>query len=93
MEGAKEFNILYELMLKTGCTLSDKVETKENYYSVNNGELIVAAKAINESVIKNIISDKPKKVIILDELFENNDQLKTNTALQMKDAGIEFRTM
>lgn len=93
MEGAREFNILYELMLKTGCTLSDKVETKENYYSVKDGELIVAAKAINESVIKNIISDKPKKVIILDELFENNDQLKTNTALQMKDAGIEFRTV
>lgn len=93
MEGAKEFNVLYELMLKTGCTLSDKVETKENYYAVNDGELIVAAKAINESVIKNIISDKPKKVIILDELFENNDQLKTNTALQMKDAGIEFRTV
>lgn len=93
MEGAREFNILYELMLKTGCTLSDKVEAKENYYSVNNGELIVAAKAINESVIKNIINAKPKKVIILDELFENNDQLKTNTALQMKDAGIEFRTV
>ena len=27
----------------------------------------------------------------LDRLFNNNDQLKTNTALQMKDAGIEFK--
>ena len=28
-----------------------------------------------------------------DRLFKNNDQLKTNTALQMKDAGIEFKAI
>ncbi|MBU0700742.1 hypothetical protein KKE26_05560 [bacterium] len=39
------------------------------------------------------IALKPHKVIILDRLFKNNDQLKTNAALQMKDAGIEFKTM
>ncbi|MBU1753415.1 hypothetical protein KKG56_06125 [bacterium] len=39
------------------------------------------------------IALKPHKVIILDRLFNNNDQLKTNAALQMKDAGIEFKTM
>jgi len=33
------------------------------------------------------------KVIALDRLFEGNDQLKTNTMLQMKDAGVEFRTI
>ena len=26
-------------------------------------------------------------------LFEGNDQLKTNTALQMRDAGVEFKTI
>ena len=31
--------------------------------------------------------------ITLDKLFKNNDQLKTNTALQMKDAGIEFKVV
>jgi len=36
---------------------------------------------------------KPKKVITLDILFANNDQLKTNTVLQMKDAGIDFKTI
>jgi adenine-specific DNA-methyltransferase len=35
----------------------------------------------------------PKKVIALDRLFRGNDQLKTNTALQMKDAGVEFKTI
>ena len=32
-------------------------------------------------------------VIALDNLFEDNDQLKTNTALQMRDVGVEFRTI
>lgn len=36
---------------------------------------------------------RPKRVVCLDRLFAGNDQLKTNTALQMKDAGVEFRTI
>jgi adenine-specific DNA-methyltransferase len=36
---------------------------------------------------------KPNKVVTLDILFANNDQLKTNTVLQMKDAGIDFKTI
>ncbi len=48
---------------------------------------------INEKLIKTVIAQKPKKVITLDRLFKNNDQLKTNTALQMKDAEIDFRVV
>ena len=29
----------------------------------------------------------------LDRLFKGNDQLKTNTSLQMRDAEIEFKTI
>jgi adenine-specific DNA-methyltransferase len=31
--------------------------------------------------------------ITLDRPFKDNDQLKTNTLLQMKDAGIEFKVV
>jgi len=40
-----------------------------------------------------IIEEKPKKVIMLDNLFAGNDQLKTNAVLQMKDAEIDFKTI
>jgi tetratricopeptide (TPR) repeat protein len=33
------------------------------------------------------------KVIALDRVFTENDQLKTNTVLQMRDAGVEFKTI
>jgi len=92
-EESTEQNMLYELMIKAGFPLTDKVEVKDKFYSINHGELIIALKEMNEVVINNIIETKPKKVITLDNLFAGNDQLKTNTVLQMRDSGIEFKTI
>ena len=63
------------------------------YYSINNNELIIALDAMNEKIVGQIIASKPQKVITLDSLFSGNDQLKTNTVLQMRDAGIDFKTI
>jgi adenine-specific DNA-methyltransferase len=63
------------------------------FYSINNNELIIALDAINEKLIEQIIAAKPQKVITLDSLFTGNDQLKTNTVLQMRDAGVDFKTI
>ena len=92
-EGSEKENMLYELILKAGYLLTDKIEAKEKYYSVNDGELIIALKDMDQKLIDNIISAKPKKVITLDKLFTGNDQLKTNTVLQMIDAEIDFKTI
>ena len=85
--------MLFELILKAGYLLTDKIEVKEKFYAVNNGELIIALEEMNEKIIGNIISAQPKKVITLDNLFTDNDQLKANTVLQMKDAEIDFKTI
>lgn len=92
-ENAKIENILYELLLKSGVPLTARIEEKDGYYRVNNGEITLILKKIDESIIKAVISEKPKKVITLDRLFKNNDQLKTNTALQLKDSEIDFRVV
>lgn len=92
-EGTEEENILYELLLKSGYELTTKIEQKDNIYLVAGGELIVALTKIDDSIIKQIIKLKPQKCIVLDKLFNENDQLKTNTVLQMKDAEIEFKTI
>ncbi|MBI5746945.1 MAG: hypothetical protein HZA13_08075 [Nitrospirae bacterium] len=54
-------------------------------------ELIIALDAMHEKLIEQIISSKPQKIITLDSLFTGNDQLKTNTVLQMRDAGVDFK--
>ena len=92
-EGSETENMLYELILKAGYLLTDKVEAKGKYYSINDGELIIALEEMTQKLIDNIISAKPKKVITLDKLFTGNDQLKTNAVLQMKDAEIDFKTI
>lgn len=95
-----EQNMLYELMLKAGYQLTDKVEyvipPKEGsagYYSIADGQLIIALQKLDDKTIQQIITANPKKVITLDNLFAGNDQLKTNTVLQMKDAEIDFKTI
>ncbi|MCK4655083.1 MAG: site-specific DNA-methyltransferase [Candidatus Cloacimonetes bacterium] len=92
-EGSTEENMLYELLLKSGIDLNCKIEEKEKYFIINDNELVIALSEINKKIVKNIIETKPLKVITLDKLFEGNDQLKTNTTLQMKDAGIEFKVV
>ena len=92
-EESKTENMLYELMLKAGYLLTDNIVMKDKYYSINNGELIIALEEFNQALIDKIIAVQPHKVITLDNLFTGNDQLKTNTVLQMKDAGIDFKTI
>jgi len=92
-KNATEENMLYELLLKSGFALNSTIEKKQNFYLINNGEMIVALFKMNKEIIKSIIEEKPAKVFTLDKLFKNNDQLKTNTALQMKDAGIDFKVV
>ncbi|MEI2822331.1 MAG: DNA methyltransferase [Chitinophagaceae bacterium] len=90
---SKTENMLFELILKAGYMLTDKVEAKGKFYSVKNGELVIALEEMNQQLIDGIIKALPQKVITLDNLFAGNDQLKTNTVLQMKDAGIDFKTI
>jgi adenine-specific DNA-methyltransferase len=98
-EGSEKENMLYELILKAGYLLTDKVALRHaqgddgNYYSVNDGELIIVLEEMNQKLIDTIISAKPKKVITLDKLFTGNDQLKTNAVLQMRDSEIDFKTI
>jgi adenine-specific DNA-methyltransferase len=90
-------DMAWEIMLKSGYELTTKLEKIDvsgvPLFSIAGGELFLALENITQKAIDNIITKKPKKVIALDRLFAGNDQLKTNTALQMKDAAIEFRTI
>lgn len=92
---AEKENMLYELLLKSGYPLT--VETaympSTEGYSINNNETIILLEVIDQAIIEEILKLQPKNVIALDNLFVDNDQLKTNTVLQMKDANIEFRTV
>ncbi|MDD9852026.1 MAG: hypothetical protein OXU94_09790 [Gammaproteobacteria bacterium] len=56
-------------------------------------KIAVALERIDAATVKDILMAGPGKVITLDRLFQGNDQLKTNTALQMGDAGVGFEVV
>ncbi len=86
-------DVLYELLLKSGISLTAKIEEKDSCFIVNDNEIALVLDKVDKNIIKKVIELSPRKVITLDRLFNKNDQLKTNTALQMKDAGIEFKAV
>jgi adenine-specific DNA-methyltransferase len=92
-------DILFEILLKAGYQLSDKVKKIElagkNVYSVNEGVMLICLeKELTKEVIKAMADRKPGRVICLDQGFTNNDQLKTNAVQIMKSKGVDdFRTV
>lgn len=92
-ENATTDNMVYELLLKNGKNLNSTIHNEQDCYNINSGELILLLESANQATIDYALSQHPQKVIALDSLFEGNDQLKTNTALQFRDAGINFKTI
>lgn len=92
-ENATTDNMVYELLLKSGKSLNSIIEHHNGFYAINGKELILMLESATQETVDAILAEHPQKVIALDNLFEGNDQLKTNTALQMRDAGVEFRTI
>ncbi len=98
-KGTPAENMLYEIILKNSrFDLNVKAEKKTfdgvEYYSIANGiEGICLADKITKKFIEKVIELKPEKFTCLDTAFKNNDQLKTNTALQMDAEKIEFKVI
>ncbi len=86
-------NMIYELLLKSGKDLNSTLEQKNGYIAINGNELILILETVSQEIINGVLAEHPDKVIALDRLFNGDDPLKTNTALQMRDAGIDFKTI
>lgn len=91
-------DILYEILLKSGLPLTAEVERLEvagrEIYAVSGGLLMVCLEDhVDDELMRAVVEHGPERFVCLDTAFDGNDKLKTNTVLQMKDHGIEFRTV
>lgn len=98
--GTTKLGMLYEILLKAGFPLTANVEKLEiagqEIYAIEDQELFICLEyEILEGTVRQILTyqPKPKQFISLDSSFRGNDQLKTNTQLQMRDHDIKFRTV
>lgn len=95
--GAKDEDVLAELILKSGYGLTELVQEIEiggkKFYSIANGELLISLGAgLDESVVR-LVSDKAPKRFVARETGFASDSVLTNTAQIMKDKGVDFRVL
>nr|WP_198515147.1 site-specific DNA-methyltransferase [Neisseria brasiliensis] len=96
-EHASVENMAYELMLRLGFELTDSIEFVDHVVWLNNAaqtrKTALLLDTVNQAVLDEVRAQSPKKVFVLDKAFAGDDALKTNAALQFKDANIDFETL
>ena len=98
---SSQADILYELLLKSGFSLTTQIEQLDlegkKVFSIADGELLICLEdELNQDLIRAIAERQPSRVICLDKAFkgDNADALKTNTVQIMKSKGVvNFRTV
>ncbi len=92
-----EMQILWELAIKNGCSLTTDIETLDVegfvFYKVNPRNLFIGLSGVNLKAANKLIDLKPASVFCLDSVFKKNDCDKTNIQLLLTDAGISFQTI
>ncbi|MFA5815186.1 MAG: site-specific DNA-methyltransferase [Bacteroidales bacterium] len=76
-------DLLYEILLKTGFTPTEKIETiiiaATQVFSVADGALLLCLEdTVTKELIDSIAEIEPIQFICLDSAFHSNDQLKAN---------------
>jgi adenine-specific DNA-methyltransferase len=100
--------LLYELILRAGLPVSARVvrvglgesdpslrsgRTEFEAFDVNGGELMVCVEeAITLPLMRQMIANKPKKIVCLDKAFAGDDAAKTNARLEAESHGVVFQT-
>lgn len=98
LPGRSQEDILYELLLKAGVSLGAKIAKVDvagrTAFDVSDGLLLICLEdEVTEETLRAMIERKPTQVLCLDNAFKGNDQLKTNTVLDMKSHDITFHTV
>lgn len=98
-EGRSEEDLLYEVLLKAGFTLTANIKSHEDegkrFYEVIEDEqhiLIYLGKDTSKNLINAMEKIYANQVFFLDEAFESDDQ-KKNTQLQWEEEGVAFRSI
>ena len=98
-QGRTEQDLLYEILLKDGFPPTTPVEQlalagKRVYSAAEGSFLISLERELTLELIRALAERKPERVVLLDEGFAGNDQLKTNAVKLFESQGVtRFRTV
>jgi adenine-specific DNA-methyltransferase len=95
---AQSENILWELLIKNGVPLTEKIQQIEageeaSIYHTSDKRFAFVLDKYTPEVQEKVLALKPRTVICLDSLFQHQDMVKTNAQLKLEDNGITFKTV
>ena len=98
LPGRSQEDILFELLLKAGVQLGAQVNKADvagrSAFDVSDGLLLICLEdEVSEETLRAMMERKPQMILCLDNAFKGNDQLKTNTVLEMQSHDIKFHTV
>lgn len=92
-EGVGEEDLLTELMLKNGIELTAKRKQKDaghgGYWIINDSLVVCLAQEMSAELFADLLSEKPKTLIILEGSLRGNDELKANLTLQAERESVQ----
>jgi adenine-specific DNA-methyltransferase len=91
--------LLFEILIKQGYSLSEKINTVKigdlEVKSIGEGLVLAVVNVSTKpslEALKEIIEQKPAKFVILEDIFQGDDELKTNLLQECRSRGIELWT-
>lgn len=93
-----DLDILFEAVIKEGFPLSvaiveEKIAGKSVYSIADGAFMICLDRNLNLDLFRAIADRQPERVLLLDEGFADNDQLKVNAAQTFKVRNIVLKTL
>jgi len=93
-----DIDILFEVILKEGFPLSTMVTSElvgnKTLYGVADGAFLICLdRHLDLDVVRAIAARQPDRVLLLDQGFAGNDQLKTNAVQTFKGKNIVLKTL
>lgn len=95
---ADSYDLLTELLLKSGFELPAKIETRTTsdnalFYVVNSGNMIYALDNLSDALLEEVKTAQPEAFVAHGNLFtgEKADEQMTNWKLRLTESGIEFK--
>lgn len=82
-DDTKDEDLLTEILLKCGISPLAKIETHDDFAFIPSESLVISlSRHITEELFAQILAKSPSQIILLDQAFSDDINLKTNLILQ-----------
>ncbi len=99
-DSAQPEALLTEILLKLGFSLSEKIEEVDvaglSAYSVADGLLLAYLDEHTTPTLdqlRALVAEEPERLVVLEDVFKGNDELKTNLAQECRTRNVDLWTV